>query len=535
MEELEPREPEDLAADISTNGKQGPSRDKLQARVASLESYIRVQMPKCRAVKGLYQKTLEKLKISERLNQIHPDTGLPIYRYLLRDLEILLAHLPGSLQALGPDHAPQGEEGEPWWSHLSKLGGCAEVFANFDMAQGFTVLLIRLDEAYSKIRNSRDRQKALLFKSAYRIKAEVSEACMYQSDRLEEFYLVLPGVAKHRALRDLMTAVSRAVSKPHDPPAEDIRFGAAVAATTVPAQARGLEEILTNLEIAMEGAELASTRISIYRDEMGRRFRHRSLLEIELQRAIQRGFEDFRLVLQPFCGIDGSIHGAEVLIRWQHPGLGQIAPSQFIPIAEANGSIRLLGRWILFQSCRMLARWQKEGIRDMQIAVNLSPLQFLQDDLVETILNVLKVNQLPAGSLKLEITEGAIMEDPEDSIEKMKALREAGIRLCIDDFGTGYSSLAYLKRLPVDVLKIDKSFVDDISTNQNNQQIVRAIINLAKNLQMETLAEGVEYREQLEFLNEEGADFIQGYYFSPPVDEAAFRAFLDTGGRLPLS
>lgn len=537
--------------------KQSLSEFRLRSRVHQLEEYIQTQVPKFRTIQHQYKDALRRLRESERLNQLHPDTGLPIYRFLLQDLEALTrpaghddanganggngangARSSGMSPAADPetdqDSAPDAvENGRP--PRLSEASGCADVFRESPKRQGFTILLVRLDEAYSRIKNSRDRQKALLFKSSYRIRSVLDRGCMYQSDRLDEFYILYPGTLSGQTLTKTMAEIRRAVAEPHDPPAEDIRFGASVSATSFPGQAESVEGILTNLEIAMEDAETLPSKISVYTDEMGRRFRHRRVVESELAKAMQRGFEDFSLVYQPFCSIDGVIKGAEVLIRWQHKNLGAISPALFIPIAEANGSIRLLGRWTLFQACRTLAVWQNAGITSMQLAVNLSPVQFLQKDLVESILNVLRVNKIPAQSLKLEITEGAIMADPDESIQKMESLRESGIRLCIDDFGTGYSSLAYLKKLPVDVLKIDKSFIDDVVKNQSNQEIVRVIINLAKNLRMETLAEGVEYEEQLDFLRAEGTDSIQGYFFSPPVDEATFRGYLETGGTLPLS
>ncbi|NCN05223.1 MAG: GGDEF domain-containing protein [Spirochaetales bacterium] len=472
--------------------------------------------PRVRELEAHLKETERKLKEAEKLNRLHPDTGLPIYRFLLQDLETLIQ-----------DDKSTGK--------MSEGSGCGKKFLQEGNPKAFSVIVIRLDSAYSRIKNTRDRQKALLFKSSFRIKNALDKGCLYQGDRLDEFFVLYPGEHSAHQLNQLMQKIAKDVAGPHDPPVEDIRFGAYVAATMFPTQAKTLDELLTNLEIAAEEAEQIAGGVSFYSEDLGRRQRHRAVVESELNKAIQRGFDQFRLVFQPICGVDGKIRGAEVLVRWDHPSLGIISPGLFVPLAEANGSIRLLGRWIIFQACRILAEWQKTETESIYFSVNLSPVQFLQKDLVESIVNVIRVNKLKPGTLKIEITEGAIMEDAQGAVKKMEQLKKEGIRLSIDDFGTGYSSLAYLKELPLDSLKIDKSFIEDVTRNDNNRAIVRAVISLSKNLGLETLAEGVEFEDQLELLVAEGVDMIQGYYFSPPVDGDTFHGYLETGGTLPLS
>jgi EAL domain-containing protein (putative c-di-GMP-specific phosphodiesterase class I) len=229
-----------------------------------------------------------------------------------------------------------------------------------------------------------------------------------------------------------------------------------------------------------------------------------------------------------------TIRGCESLIRWNHPEFGFIPPPRFIPIAERTGDIRILGRWILYKSCLQLKAWHEQGFPDMFVSVNLSPVQFLDKDLVSQVSAVMDGVGIEGRHLKLEITEGAIMSHPEDSIRKLQALRALGIRISIDDFGTGYSSLNYLAKLPIDTLKIDKSFIDDVTRNIQNQEIVRAIISMADSLKIETLAEGVETAEQKDMILAEGCKYIQGYFFSKPVDADQYTDYLRNGAILPV-
>ncbi|WP_081941915.1 putative bifunctional diguanylate cyclase/phosphodiesterase [Spirochaeta lutea] len=532
-----------------------------QQRAQRLELLLRRILPNYRKLQEMVRRERRRRHEAENLLKVHPDTGLPIYRYLLQDLDMLtgsgthaedpsaeslpsedsreiLSEITREIQDTGidADGPHYHDEQIPEQLKLSDASGCAGEFELSDLVpQRFCLMVIRLDDAYGRIKNSRDRTKALLYKSTLRLKMKLDQGCLYQSDRLDEFYILYPQAPSAKRVEKLLESLIQAVAQPHDPPAEDIRFSALGAATLYPDDGETSESLLINLEVALNEAEHNGKRYRLYTDEIGRKFRYRRQVETELHNAIQGGFDQFHLVFQPFCRISGKIVGAEVLVRWRHPNLGDVSPGLFIPIAEANGSIRLIGRWILYQACRQLSRWIKEGMEDLYLSVNLSPVQFSQKDLVDSVLNILKANGLGGRHIKLELTEGTIMSNPNESIEKMSALRNAGIRLSIDDFGTGYSSLNYLRKLPVNTLKIDKSFIDDVVSSQDNQEIVRAIISLAHSLKIETIAEGVEYKPQLDFLEAEGAEYIQGYYFSPPVDADTFQSYLSTGGVLPLS
>lgn len=243
-----------------------------------------------------------------------------------------------------------------------------------------------------------------------------------------------------------------------------------------------------------------------------------------LRHALTRN--ELQLYYQPQTAMeDGRIIGAEALLRWQHPELGMISPSEFIPIAESSGLIVEIGEWVLNTAVKQLKHWLDIGLPPMMVAVNISAVQFRHPNLPELVSKFLDEYQLPPEYLELELTESVAMDEPIAAIAVMNDLHSRGVRMSIDDFGTGYSSLSYLKKFKVYKLKIDQSFVRDISTNADDKAIVATIINMAGSLGMQTIAEGVETAEQLEFLRSQGCDEIQGYYFSPPLSKDDFEAY----------
>jgi EAL domain-containing protein (putative c-di-GMP-specific phosphodiesterase class I) len=248
-------------------------------------------------------------------------------------------------------------------------------------------------------------------------------------------------------------------------------------------------------------------------------------LESELRRAIEQ--KEFVLYYQPQVDVSsGAIVGAEALVRWQHPQFGIISPLRFIPLAEETGLILQLGDWVLNAACEQLQTWLDSGLPPITLAVNLSPRQFQHRDLVNQLRTVLDATGLPPRLLELELTEGAIMERGEAAVATLQELKDLGLRLSIDDFGTGYSSLAYLRRFPIDTLKIDRSFMRDIPRDTGAMEIASTIIVMAHNLHMRVLAEGVETREQLDFLQRNGCDSYQGFLSSRPVTAESFEKLL---------
>jgi EAL domain-containing protein (putative c-di-GMP-specific phosphodiesterase class I) len=250
-------------------------------------------------------------------------------------------------------------------------------------------------------------------------------------------------------------------------------------------------------------------------EEVDDRFR----LESELRYAISR--DELTIHYQPLIeAATQRIHGAEALLRWNSRVLGAVSPARFIPAAEDSGSIVLIGAWVLQQACLQLKAWHAQGHSYLVLAVNLSPRQFRQSDLVPMVARILAETGLPPASLELEITESSLMHNVSDVIAKLQQLVALGVRLAIDDFGTGYSSLAYLKNFPVHKLKIDQSFVRDLASGEQSVGIVRTIISLAQTLRLEVLAEGVETAQQHRQLVDLGCQYLQGYLFARPMPAA---------------
>ena len=225
----------------------------------------------------------------------------------------------------------------------------------------------------------------------------------------------------------------------------------------------------------------------------------------------------------------------EALVRWQHPQLGLVSPAEFIPLAEDTGLIVPIGEWVLRTACLQNKRWQRQGFAPIQMAVNISGRQFHDQDLAQTVIRILDETNMAPQHLELELTESSIMQNAEFAASVLSRLKGMGVKISIDDFGTGYSSLASLKRLPIDALKIDKSFVSDATTDPDDAALVMAIITLAHNLRLKVIAEGVETEEQLRFLHLLRCDEIQGFLFSKPLPADALVSLLDShSGRLPV-
>jgi EAL domain-containing protein (putative c-di-GMP-specific phosphodiesterase class I) len=253
-----------------------------------------------------------------------------------------------------------------------------------------------------------------------------------------------------------------------------------------------------------------------------------SVERLQLEGSLHRALEcaEFAVHYQPQVDMrSGRLVGAEALIRWHHPERGMVPPIEFIPLAEENGMILPIGTWVLREVCRQIKVWCELGLTGLRFAVNLSPRQFHQENLVGNILAILREFDVPASALELEITEGSVMENPDAAVTLLNHLNQHGLSIAIDDFGTGYSSLGYLKRFPVSKLKIDRSFVMDIPGDPDDSAIAIAVIQLARSLGLKVVAEGVETTEQRQFLSEQGCDMLQGYWYSKPLDAASFEAF----------
>lgn len=287
------------------------------------------------------------------------------------------------------------------------------------------------------------------------------------------------------------------------------------------------EEIVNNASVALQEAKLSGRGgFQIFNEAMRKRITERMTLEEDLKSGLVE--EQFEVYYQPKVNMQtGEVIGSEALVRWHHPTLGNIRPDIFIPVAEESGIIIPLGEWILRTACKDTLKLQQLGLGDLQVAVNISAVQFTGGDLLPMVSRALDDTEFSATCLELEITESAVMHDPEAVIRSLHELSHFGIKLAIDDFGTGYSSLAYLKRFPVDTLKIDRAFIKDISRDSDDVVIVEAVLGLGKHFGLKVVAEGVEDNDQLEFLKRQGCDIAQGYHLSPPLAFDQYVAWLE--------
>jgi EAL domain-containing protein (putative c-di-GMP-specific phosphodiesterase class I) len=283
-----------------------------------------------------------------------------------------------------------------------------------------------------------------------------------------------------------------------------------------PTDASDLNMLIRNADVAMYQAKARGRNgYRFYQPSMTGEGVERLRLETFLRRSIEK--EEVFLNFQPQVEIDtGKLLGVEALVRWNHPELGLVPPHRFIPLAEDTGFINQLGKWVLYEACRQMVRWQDAGLHVPKIAVNLSAKQFERGSMVGTVAEILRETGLEPHRLQLEVTESVIMNTG-DALAFINDLHAVGVSLAIDDFGTGYSSLAYLKQMPVQTLKIDRSFIKDISTDANDEAIAIAIIQLGRSMNLSVIAEGVETEQQAAFLLRHGCNQAQGYFYSRPV------------------
>lgn len=304
-----------------------------------------------------------------------------------------------------------------------------------------------------------------------------------------------------------------------------VTFSAGIA--IFPHDGEQIEDLLRHADTAMyEAKDAGGAQYRFYSSEMNARGHELLLLEADLQRALENN--EFCLYYQPQVSLDsGKITGVEALIRWQHPNRGLVSPADFIPLLEKSRMIIPVGEWVLRTACQQHRAWRENGYSNIRISVNVSAVQFSDEKLLDNIQTVLKEEQMPANMLELEITENVVMHNPVTAIEILQTLTHMGVRTAIDDFGTGYSSLAYLKRFPLNVLKIDQTFIRELCEDPDDAAIVEASISLAQKLDLEIVAEGVENRDQLEFLRAcDSHIMIQGYYLSRPVSAGELMTLL---------
>jgi diguanylate cyclase (GGDEF)-like protein len=347
----------------------------------------------------------------------------------------------------------------------------------------------------------------------------------------DEFVIMLDGLAEGEKITAAQVArvgnkVLAAFLAPYHVGSSEYDSTASIGVALFPACSDAVDDPLQRAELAMYAAKARGRNAMCLFDPTMQTFvAARAALESDMRRALQNG--EFELHYQPQVNTSGQVTGAEALVRWPHPRRGMVPPNEFIPLAEEAGLIVALGRWVLETACSQLATWALHPATErLTIAVNVSVRQFLEANFVSLVLAVLRESGADPLRLKLEITESFVIEKVIDTVAKMAALKAHGVGFSLDDFGTGYSSLSHLKRLPLDQLKIDRSFVNDVLTDVRDASIARTIITLGHNLGLSVIAEGVETQGQPEFLESAGCHDFQGYLFSPALTASQFEAFV---------
>ena len=350
-----------------------------------------------------------------------------------------------------------------------------------------------------------------------RIKNSVREGDTVARLGSDEFGVILLEVAMKEDIPKVVGKIFSALEKPFKAGEDELRLTLSVGIAVFPDDGSDPEDLTKKAEIALtHSKEIHSNSYQFFKEEMNARVAEFILMEKHLLRALEKN--EYMLFYQPYFNLkDMRFFGMEALIRWNSEDMGIVPPSRFIPILEQTGLIIQVGEWVLEEACRKIALWE------IPISVNISPIQFRDEEFTEKVERSIKKAGIEGGYLILEITEGAVMEDVEFATLSLKKLRKLGVRVAVDDFGTGYSSLAYLKKLPVDFLKIDVSFVRDIQVDPDDRAIVNAIIQLAKNLGLKTIAEGIENQKQLDILRDMGCDMGQGFHLAKPMRESEIR------------
>lgn len=363
----------------------------------------------------------------------------------------------------------------------------------------------------------------LLIKVARRLQKSVRKTDTVCRVGGDEFIILLSEFDDLDFVSDLCSKIIRRVKSPYRIGSEAVDISTSVGVSVFPEDGQDPHVLMKNADIAMcQAKSLGRNGVQFYTPEMNQQASERRKLQTDLRAALSA--EQLFLHFQPQVSLlTGKPIGAEALLRWRHPRLGMIAPARFIPVAEHNREIMIaIGHWALEEACRQARSWLDAGHPPMRISVNISVVQLRQDTLVSHITRALERYQLPADLLQLELTESVIMSDVNGAAERVRALEEIGVRISIDDFGTGYSSLSYLKDLPVDELKIDKSFVSDVNTSLDKAAIVQAVIQLGQSLNLRVVAEGVEDQRTVDFLTAHGCESAQGFYFNKAMAADAF-------------
>jgi diguanylate cyclase (GGDEF)-like protein len=333
----------------------------------------------------------------------------------------------------------------------------------------------------------------------------------------DEFTVLLSDIASAQDAARVSQRIINAVSQPFNLDNHEVTVTTSIGISLFPDDGNDIVSLIKNADTAMYHAkDLGRNNFQFYTQSMNSTTLERLALENHLRKALER--REFILYYQPqFDILTEDIIGVEALVRWKHRELGMVSPADFIPLAEETGLIIQIDEWVMRTACEQMRRWQEEGLPDITMSVNLSGQHFIRENLLETVSGIIKETGLAPRFLELELTESVVMKNAKETVSTLRALKDMGLHIAIDDFGTGYSSLSYLKRFPLDTLKIDKSFVQEITTDSDSAAITKAIIAMGHSLKLRVLAEGVETEEQLVFLRDHGCHALQGFLFSKPI------------------
>jgi len=378
------------------------------------------------------------------------------------------------------------------------------------------ILFIDLD-LFSNINNLLDPETGdhLIQQLSQRFNNTIREGDTIARFGSDEFVILLDDFDSDETLSVISQKLLDSIASPFKVKEQEINITASIGISIYPSDGNDPESLLRNADIAMYRAkELGKNNFQYFSESMTARVFERITLKNSLRHALER--EEFELYYQPqFDARDGSIFGVEALLRWQHPELGLITPAHFIPLLEETGLIEPVGIWILKTACLQSKKWHDTGL-NFQMSVNLSSRQFNNASFITSLKSIISDTQINPQDLELELTESMLMRNASSTINALKNLNDLGVRFAIDDFGTGYSSLNYLRRFPIDTIKIDRSFIRDITTDTDDMAICSAIIGMAHSLSLNVIAEGVETKAQLEFLKDHGCYYIQGNYLGYP-------------------
>ena len=401
---------------------------------------------------------------------------------------------------------------------------------------GFALLFIDLDR-FKTINDSLGHEAGdqLLCEVASRLKSTLRASDVVARLAGDEFVALLDETDSAAAAAAVAHKLLSTLAQPLRLGTHDLRVTASIGIARYPQDGADEATLLKNADLAMYLAKEAGKNNFQHYDAASRTAAMQRLsIEQQLRQALER--HEFTLQFQAKLDLASDrIVGVEALLRWHNAELGAVTPAEFIPVAEETGLIVAIGRWVLHEACAQSMVWQREGLPPVAMAVNLSPRQFTDPRLLDDIDAVLAETGLPPQLLELEITEGMIMNDTERTIALLSQIKALGVSLAIDDFGTGYSSLAQLKRFPIDTLKVDRSFVRDITSNADDKAITEAIIMLGRKLSLTVVAEGVESRDQMTLLRAQGCDQMQGYHFSKPLVPEQFAALMRRHRPEPVS